>query len=107
MTLPPIDGNPFIKPKAKSTDRHRRETAFKVALDVSKICGRRLSVTTIRRMEYVVDFGSPEIKEALDKEVISISKAYSIVKAERFRIALKMLRSRRQSVDVRSSLSVG
>jgi hypothetical protein len=79
--LPPIGGN-YEKPKAKSTDRHRRETVFKQALEANKAAGVYYSVTTWRRLEFVFDFGSPEIKQALDHKKISISRAYNIVKAE-------------------------
>jgi hypothetical protein len=80
-SLPPNDGN-YERPKAKSTDRHRRETIFKQALELSKMVGKDISVTTLRRMEFVIDFGSPEIKQALDHKKINISRAYNIVKAE-------------------------
>lgn len=89
-SLPPNGGN-YEKPKAKSTDRHRRETASTVCLKVSKMAGTHLSVTTMRRMQYVVDFGSPEIKQALDHKKISISRAYNIVKAEQDEKALQFL----------------
>lgn len=79
--LPPIGGN-YERPKAKSTDRHRRETRFQQLPQVNAVTGADCSVTTWRRLEYVVGHGSPELVKALDDKKISISRAYNIVKAE-------------------------
>jgi hypothetical protein len=73
--LPPIGGS-YERPKTKSTDRHKRETAFKIADSL------QLSVTTLRRVHFIKKFGSPEIQQALRDEKISISRAFNIVKAE-------------------------
>lgn len=95
IELPPKGGK-YAKPKAKSTDRHRRETAFKQAFAANKEVGRDYSVTTWRRLEFVCDFGSPELVKALDTKQVSISRAYNIVKEEEEARALQYLREQRE-----------
>ena len=58
--LPSNDGKPLIKPKAKSTERHEREVLSQFAEKL------QLSTATVRRVLYVDEYGSEEIKASLD-----------------------------------------
>jgi hypothetical protein len=94
-TLPP-NGGKYERLKAKSTDRHRRETAFKKTVEANQMAGCHHSVTTWKRMCYVVDFGSPELVKALDDKKISISRAYNLVQQQQIHESLEAIKKRRQ-----------
>lgn len=70
--LPPIDGK-YARRMSKSTERHRREKIYRIAEIVD------LSVTQLRRAQFIWKYGSEEIKKALDSKDLSIWKAYNIV----------------------------
>ena len=76
LTLPSIDGKPLVKPTSKSTDRHKRETIYKIAKDLA------LSATSLRRGTYIRKFGSEEIKELCRNGQVSIWRAYNYVKRQ-------------------------
>ena len=77
MKLPTIDGKPLVKPKAKSTDRHKREKLYKIAKNL------QMSVATLRRGHYILKFGSEEIKELLRNNEVSVWRAYNYVKRQK------------------------
>jgi len=85
LTLPSIDGKPLVKPKAKSTDRHKRETAYKIAKDLN------LSVATLRRGTYVLKFGSKEIIELLRSGQISVWRGYNYVRRQQEKKLFELL----------------
>lgn len=76
LILPSIDGNSLIKPKAKSTDRHKRETLSKVGEKVG------LSVATFRRSLYIDKWGSEEIKQLCRSGQLSVWRAYNFVRRQ-------------------------
>lgn len=75
-SLPSFDGKPLIKPKAKSANRHSRETAVKA------VEGTGLSVTQYRRGKFILKYGSPEIQQLVRENKLSIWRAYNYVKHE-------------------------
>lgn len=91
VTLPPIDGKPFLKKTAPSTARHAREALAKML----KENNLGFSVTTARRIDYVNEHGTPEIKEAMNNEQVSVWFAYNYVKRQEalFRILKRLATS--------------
>ena len=83
--LPSIDGKQLIKPKSKSTDRHKREKISKIAEQVA------LSPATLRRGVYVDKYGSEEIKELCKNGKLSIWRAYNFVKHQQERKMIELL----------------
>lgn len=76
ITLPSIDGKPLIKQPSKSTDRHAREIAAKVA----KL--EQLSTTQYRRAKFIIEHGSPEIQQLVREDKLSIWRAYNYVRRQ-------------------------
>ena len=87
-TLPSIDGNQFKQKQAPSAKRHAKETMTILAkeLDFS-------STTTCRRMMYVEDHGSEDIKEALKNGDVSAWFAYKYVKRKQYARLREMLKA--------------
>ena len=74
--LPSFDGKPLIKPKSKSTERHKRETLSKIAES------QKISTATLRRAKYIIAFGSEDVKELCRSGQLSIWRAYNFVKRQ-------------------------
>jgi len=83
--LPSFDGKPLIKPKAKSTDRHSRETSARVA----KMQG--LSTTMFRRAKFILLYGSAEVQQLVRDDKVSIWRAYNFVVREHEAKAFKLI----------------
>ena len=90
--LPSIDGNLLIKPKAKSTDRHKREAISKIAETV------HLSVASLRRGYYIQKYGSKEINDLCRDGKLSIWKAYNFVKRENEKKLIAMLLAEKEKL---------
>ena len=83
-TLPSFDGKPLVKPKSKSTDRHSREIADRVA----RMQG--LSTTMFRRAKIILLYGSDEVQQLVRDDKVSIWRAYNFVVREQEAKAIKI-----------------
>lgn len=64
------------RPTSKSYERHMRETLEKQAKEMD------MSATSLRRVRYIIKFGSKELKRMCDDGEIDIKPAYFIAKQE-------------------------
>ncbi len=89
---PSIDGNnPFVRKPALSAGRHAREKHAVIAKEAGF---SETKETTARRIDYIMAYGSEEVKEAMLAEQVSVWFAYKYVKRQRQDNAVKEFRAR-------------
>ena len=97
--LPSIDGNSLIKPKAKSTDRHKREALSKIAENL------QISVATLRRAYYIQKYGSKEINDLCRDGKLSIWRAYNFVRRENEKKLISLLLKEKEAKSTDSEIN--
>jgi hypothetical protein len=90
QALPQICGK-YEKPKAKSTDRHHRETDYLAGQEVG------VSATYLRYTRYIMEHASPEIMKAVDDGELKVYKAYQMVKTQK---ALELVISKKKTIGL-------